>query len=205
MKPTPFILILFSSLLLLAGCKKEDTNSQTFPLHAAGNFSATDYAVYSACINSIFESSPELVIRQFTISSTPSELQARFSNALLTEFPDFPPTLFPDYISKNSSADFLGSQFTTPEKRIRQVAEQELEYYSETLNSQEFWGKFNLEYPNANGYLTFSKIGYNTDATHAILEMGHSWATAGGQGLLLYLRFNGTDWVILKSIQSWIA
>ena len=204
MKTTPLIIILFFSFLMIAGCKKDETNSQTFALHAEGNFTPKDYAVYSACLNSTFVSYPELVIRQYTVSSTASELQSRFSNALVAEFPDFPSTLFPDYITKNGARDFLGNKFTTPGKQIREVAESELNYYSATLNSAEFWGKFNEEYPNSNGYVSLSRTGYNSDSTHALVEMGHSWSTTGGQGLLIYLRFNGTDWMVLKSIVSWV-
>jgi hypothetical protein len=53
--------------------------------------------------------------------------------------------------------------------------------------------------------VSISRVGYNKAKTEAVVTMGASYGPLAGSGSLIFLTKAGNEWVIQKSIMTWIS
>jgi hypothetical protein len=114
-------------------------------------------------------------------------------------------TVFTDYIVKNDSVFFLGNLFNIAAKTVSLISEDELNFIFRSQDVNGGWEKFHTLYPNSNGYIQFSRVGFNAGKNQAIFEMGHFYASLGAGGLIVFLRKENNTWRVVQSFYTWIS
>ena len=114
-------------------------------------------------------------------------------------------TVFTDYIAKNDSVFFLGNPFNIPAKTVSLISEDELNFIFGSQDVTGGWEKFHTLYPNSNGYIQFSRVGFNAAKNQAIFEMGHFYASLGAGGLIVFLKKENNTWQVVQSFYTWIS
>jgi hypothetical protein len=71
------------------------------------------------------------------------------------------------------------------------------------LHSDRGWRAFYDEYPDAQGILTLSRVGFSDDRRQALLCYESRMAVEGGGGELVQLLFDGHRWVITERLPLW--
>tara|TARA_B100000315_G_C14439805_1_gene524170 strand:- start:267 stop:914 length:648 start_codon:yes stop_codon:yes gene_type:complete len=66
------------------------------------------------------------------------------------------------------------------------------------------WEKFYSHYPDADGLMTFSRVGFNEDLSQALVYIGAQWSDLSGTGIyvLLEKEVDGA-WAIALSLRAW--
>jgi hypothetical protein len=67
------------------------------------------------------------------------------------------------------------------------------------------WKDFYMKFTNSACEIFFSIIGYNKKKTQAIVEMGNTYASLGGEGSLIFLKLDNNEWKIVKAVHTWIS
>lgn len=73
------------------------------------------------------------------------------------------------------------------------------------LNGNEFWTIFRREYPECEGYVEFSPIGFSSNRNQAVVYYGRVTSNLGAKGELLLAEFQKGKWVIVDSFLLWIS
>ena len=72
-------------------------------------------------------------------------------------------------------------------------------------NQGEQWDNFDQKYPNAYGYLSFSRPGYNSSHSEALLYVEHACAGLCGSGHLYFLQKQKGHWRVVNKQLFWIS
>ena len=68
-----------------------------------------------------------------------------------------------------------------------------------------FWGRFYNEFPDSNGHLGLSPVGFSSDATQALVYASHVFWEVGGWGKLFHCALADGEWVVSGSLMLWIS
>lgn len=66
-----------------------------------------------------------------------------------------------------------------------------------------WWPDFYERYPNAQGILTLSRVGVNSEGTQALLYYGSSRAGLSGMGEMIILEKHNDRWIITERVMVW--
>ncbi|MFK8046531.1 MAG: hypothetical protein AB8B72_13625 [Crocinitomicaceae bacterium] len=69
----------------------------------------------------------------------------------------------------------------------------------------EGWERFNNDFGNSSGLLSFSRIAFNDGDTQAVFEISQSCGSLCGQGLIVFLEKEDGNWVYKGVVPTWIA
>jgi hypothetical protein len=165
-----------------------------------------EYAVYAALITeNVGENNAELLLVINEMPSpwiTPVDAQADFyekikedSPALLTETVD-------DLRAKNKESFKLTRNFNIKPQYVL-VSEQDLSF---DAKAGDWWKTFHDKYPKARGIMTFSRVGFNSNKTQALVyRANHCGGLCGGGNYYLLRKKNGV-WVIEGVVgPSWVS
>jgi hypothetical protein len=72
-------------------------------------------------------------------------------------------------------------------------------------SSENGWAEFYKHYPMADGYLKFSKIGYNPEHNRALIYIGYSGGMTSGYGFVVLYRLRSGQWIKLQKKDVWIS
>jgi hypothetical protein len=85
------------------------------------------------------------------------------------------------------------------------ISEEETDFFFNNPSINKSWETFYKKYPNSNGMIDFTRVGFNADKSQAIVEFGHYYASLGANGSLVYLVKEDNKWVIIKLLYTWIS
>ena len=205
MKTLRYMLLTITALALLVTCSKEDkSNSAEFPLKTSDNLDESDYRLYSLVMEELFPEPENLVVIQPTMAVSPSRAND-YMQSMKEGYPEMDTTLFSGYIQANDSVYYFENKFSVAPRQVILVSLVEIQHI---FNYEEFntgWEEFYRRYPNSGGTLSFSRIGYNTDNTQAMMELGNKYDGLGGQGYMIFLKFTDGEWTIAKINYTWVS
>jgi len=208
MKINKLLILSSICMFLFFACSKNEEEEIQFTLKTADVIDDVDYQIYSTVLTETQTISKQLIVFQtsskgMSISEeTGSDGYAKF---LKSEIPDLDLTVFIDYNRINSNAVNFDNKFTVNSKTVKLVGEEELNFIFSVPDINSGWEKFYTKYPESNGYTRFSRIGYNTDKTWAVLEIGNFYASLGAEGTIVILKKENTAWKIVKIRPTWIS
>jgi len=67
------------------------------------------------------------------------------------------------------------------------------------------WDLFFNTYPDSQGVLTFSSVGFSKDKDQALVYFGNQAGSVSGKGFLIQLEWNGKQWRIENRLPLWIS
>lgn len=208
MKLIKQVLLYFFIALFLVNCdNKNDMVEPDFKLSAADNLDSNEYQIYSLILNEKFTFLNDLVVSQKTLKST--SLTISFANdyyqPLKTEFPNLDTTVFTSLVESNVLAYNLDNKFTVSTKTTSLISSEELLYLFNSKDVNQGWSDFNRKYPNSNGMIGISRVGFNSDKSQAIVAVEHHYGSLGADGLLIYLTKEQNNWRIIKTTNVWVS
>jgi hypothetical protein len=183
-------------------------------LPPSGKVLAEEYEIYSAVIKQRFglvvscwlnrDEIGLIVIRRYTSAGffdyeSPSDIHKRLQHSE----PSLPQETIEDFLVKNEESYPLADNFNLP-SRVLLLEPEELE---EIFVGDPFygWREFYSRYPDAQGILTLSRVGFNADMSRALVYVGHSCDSLFGVGYYLILVKKDGEWSVQDEVQKWIA
>lgn len=115
-----------------------------------------------------------------------------------------------DFRAKNKQAQRLKSRFDVKVKYVLVSAEEIDGFFKEvdgeTNRVMDGWKKFYEKYPKSGGFVNFSRVGFNSDKTQALVYQSHSCGgLCGGGSYLLFTKKSGV-WVEKGSVGPvWVS
>jgi hypothetical protein len=198
-------IITLSALLISSFCyysceKDKNTESPEFSLQQADNFTTEEYEIYSLVIN---ESNAEkVVIKQKTTADT---LQSYYYSILKENNANIDSSVVINYYQMNGSSYYFDNNFNVSGKEIKLISTTEIQYIFSGQDINDGWDEFFKEYPNSEGIVEFTRIGFNQNHNQALLEIGRQDASLGGSGKIIFLQKVKNTWIIKDSIATWIS
>jgi hypothetical protein len=168
-----------------------------------------EYAVYSALINASLND--ENRNRPLVIEETPSpwigfidEERASFYDDLKKSSPALLAETVDDLQAKNKESHKFERRFDIGRPYLL-ISEKELEDIFQEGGGGG-WDEFFQKYPQARGFATFSRVGFNQEKTQALVYQAHSCGgLCGGGSYVLLVKSNGV-WTSKGSIGPvWVS
>lgn len=203
-------LLIYLPILLLLGitilsCEKDEEETKPyFSLKQSDQISGEIYDIYSLVINEKY-SSNKIVIEQASKTSIELKYENDFYDYLSKNYQDFDTSLVQIHENLNKNVVNFGEKFHSDTKEIILISSDELSYIFDSQDIDANWKKFYNDYVNSDGVIRFSRIAFNEDKTQAIFEIGHSYASLGGEGSIIYLKKKNGTWTIIEVIPTWIS
>ena len=159
---------------------------------------AEEYAVYSALIqqNPVhYNMGSPIVIQEHTTEGADT-----LDSAL--EYHDLPADLVASYRSRNAASYTLG-----PDLELEQDYALLLrgEYDELFPRRGANWAEFYTRYPEARGFVVFSRVGFDAAGDTALVEMGVRCGDLCAAGGLYLLVKEGGNWVVQGALLEWMA
>jgi hypothetical protein len=196
-------------MLLLLGamsyCKKAEKapGPQTvFMLKPADNLADIDYEIYSLILETNFSSTGNLVVTQETSHMGGPLSSDYYAHTLPPLGTQIDSTGFVDFNAKNEKVYNLGNNFHVDTRLVTLISADEIQ---DLFGSSDGWDQYYKRYPGSGGTISFSRIGYNTDQTEALVETGQASGSLSGYGMLIYLKKENNSWKITGSVNTWIS
>jgi hypothetical protein len=158
-----------------------------------------EYAVYSAMIqqNPIgFNLGSSILIREQTVAGLDTLEMA------LERAPPLPARLVDSYRSRNAALYTLDPNLDV-ELDYALIPEEEFEKILRRGGSD--WVRFRERYPEANGVVSFSRVGFGEKEDEALVLMGFVCGDLCGAGGLYLLVKEDGNWKIQESLIEWIS
>jgi hypothetical protein len=194
---TKFISLLLISTVFTAGC----TGSKTPPAPAI----AREYAVYEAVIEFLYLTKDiELIaIKNRTAADvSPSEslgseveyIREELGTAIELKTLD-------DYKAKNRRSHQLDADLSLDVPYVL-LGEAEL---AEIFERGGGWDQFYKIYPNSQGIMTLSRVGFNTQIDQALVYVANRPDDKVGEGYYALLTMKGGVWTVDNVVIAWIS
>lgn len=74
-----------------------------------------------------------------------------------------------------------------------------------TIGGGEGWERFRKDHPETSGIVTFSAVGFDSDGSHAVVNVSYLCASHCGNGSFFVLEKKDADWTISKEIGTWMS
>jgi hypothetical protein len=204
MKTIKYLLISIIILALLPQCSKEDSGNPEFHLKASDKLDEMDYRLYSLILDELFPETKNPVINQAT-SAFSASLGQEYLQTLKELYPEMDTTLFSEYCQVNDTVYYLENKFSVTSKKVTLISDEEIQFIFSTNDPNKGWEEFYRRYPDSGGTISFSRIGYNSVNTRAMVELGNMYASLGGEGRLIFLKLENNEWKIFLIILTWIS
>jgi len=208
MKINKLLILSSICMFLFFACSKNGEEEIQFTLKTSDVLEDVDYQIYSTVLTETQTNSKQLIVFQTSSKgmSISEEIGSDgYAKFLKSEIPDLDLTVFTDYNRINANAVNFDNKFTVNSKTVKLLGQEELNFIFSVPDVNGGWEKFYTKYPNSNGYTRFSRIGYNTDKTWAVLEIGNFYASLGAGGAIVILKKENTAWKIVKIQPTWIS
>jgi hypothetical protein len=200
MRTIKYLLVSVFVLALLVNCSKEDDgNNRGFSLKASDTLDDLDYHIYSRMMDELFDAENLVVVQE---TQAVNHDRAYFQY-LKENYPEMDTTVISDFMLKNDTVYSLENKFNVPAKDVSLVSTEEMEYIFNNSDINKGWEEFYRIFPNSAGEIRFTRIGYNTDKTQAMAELGNMYASQGGAGSLILLKLEYNRWIIAAEMPTW--
>lgn len=168
-----------------------------------------EYAVYSTVLSDeryINDRVKAVIIVDQTFgypSTGEKELFPQFESSLRERMPELSQTTFTDYLSKIRATRNLESLFNLKVKTVL-ISQKEVEsVFSE--HSMDGWGLIFEKYPESEGLITLSAVGFNPEMTQALVHVGIGCGGLCGVGSFFLLHKDNGLWKVQKKIMTWVS
>jgi hypothetical protein len=164
-----------------------------------------EYAVYDAMIaNNFLPSGYEriLIVDQTVagISAGPA-LQQDLDFLRENMAPDLQAETLADFVAKNERSYRIENHFSL-DVPVVLISNQAVD---EFLAAQDGWERFYEQYPNSQGMMTISRVGFNPSGQQALMYVGNQADLLAGEGNYVLLSKEGDEWKVTKTFQAWIS
>lgn len=207
MKTYIFILSTFLTTILFLNCANEEIKVEPeFNLHAADFFNQMDYNIYNLVLEEYYSDSALIIIRQqIDYNLPPIAYHSGFDsgdyyNYIKLNMPEIDTIAFLNFLSNNDTISYLDNLFKVNKSTISLFSEEKYDYLFD--RNKDTWKLFYAKYPNSNGLIELSRIGYNDEVNQAILEIWHAGGWTGGKGVMYFLSKKNNTWVITKTKET---
>jgi hypothetical protein len=166
---------------------------------------ADEFLVYKAVLQSfIRKETKRLVIRKQT-TTVAENFSSRFGENLIEPLPTLSKETIDDFGSRNQKPVTLTDRFNLKLK-INFVGEEINKLFeNNAVGGKDGWKIFNKKYPNANGIISISRVGFNKSKTQALISVSHSCGSLCGEGSYKLLKKKNNNWEIEKSFTTWVS
>jgi len=158
---------------------------------------AEEYLVYTALIKSLYTDSPALQV----ILNDHTELSKIASAEKITELGQGSSAIALDFQHRNLQKYPLQDHLILAAILILISNEDFKKIIGPGLNADSFYAAF----PNAQGFLTLSRVGFNPARTQAIAYSAEWKGPLNGAGYLYFLVKTNNQWTIQTKILDWIS
>jgi len=188
--------------LLVVGCILVIAPAWVVAQPARGDASAREeYAVYSTLISQKFvRDDTRLVVITNPTCCANEDLDVWRMKAL----EPFSADTLESFKTANKQSVHLEREFTLS-VTYRIVDYKSIEELFASIMLDESWNKFYEMYPQSNGYLRLSRVGFNKERTEALVSTGWMRGELYGEGKwYLLTKVNGA-WRVQRSVGTWIS
>lgn len=199
MKKIKTIVACFSILLLFVHCSKDsDKDEETLETIDS------EYSVYSAILNQGFENLKKpLIVQQTSDLNTSFSLQGDVYEVRI-EPEGIEREVFDDLLLKNDTIYELENKFDIAPREAQLITDTELQaIFSDSALSG--WDEFYKEFPDSGGFMRFSRVGFNSDGTEALVEYAYIFGGLGAEGGFVYLQRENQQWSLKKFVLVWLS
>lgn len=165
-----------------------------------------EYAVYSAVIGEMIQDRPyvELIVigdRTSTEDSYTESLESKLKQ-VEKQMPELEPSTLKDFRVQNENPARLEPRLKL-EKRYALVSIEDVAEFFKEGGGQ--WDAFYEKYPQSQGIMQFSRVGFNPAMNQALVYVGNLYANlAGAGGFVMLTRKNGI-WTPGAYVTGWVS
>ena len=124
---------------------------------------------------------------------------------LLANVPNHLPALskatFDDFLTNNESRILLKDSFTLPVKRVF-ISDEEL---NSILKSKLYWEAFYKKYPNSQGVMTLSNVGFDAQKKQALVYISNTRGSLDAIGIYVVLEKQNNVWRVKENYAAWAS
>ncbi len=162
------------------------------------NISLEEYLVYSVLIEARYPQKdfPRIVIQENTVSKS-----LRSADLLKKKLPELEEEIIKDFQDKDNQVYHLDRRFVLDVDYILLTNKERGEIFA----FENGWKVFYDRYPNANGILEFSRVGFNSQRTKALIYQGNQSNGLSGMGQYVLLLKKDGKWEIEKEVPTWMS
>jgi hypothetical protein len=185
----------------------------TAPAAFLGPEMSPDYAVYDAVLEALFVAeepagtSPRHVIADSTDLGARVDLDHEYFRREFGSFYPIVQAIRADYALRGSVRAPLDARSFHVRGRVELVSPRELASLDRSANQNPdtFWQAFYLQFPGAHGHVSFSRPGYDSEGTHALLSYAHGCGGRCGDWGIVLLERRGDTWVVLRRVLTMMS
>ena len=165
-----------------------------------------EYEVYSALIEGKFsmEALQQVVIKDQTdIFSTLGESQDT-QDRLRKELPGLKKETLEDFVTRSAENIPLKAESFDLSKPVKLLSESEVNSFFNSTDTNG-WDSFYTQYPDSQGLLTLSRVGFDKNQEQALVYYGNMSHWLAGAGFYVLLVKTNGEWQIKKETMAWIS
>lgn len=189
---------LIYSFVLTTLCSCSSSPSKFPASEAPKKVVPEEYAVYDAIINDLYikEDVKIIVLREQTIdflhSGDDLEVPMKY---VKNKFPKLANDTLNDFLTRNGHTHILENEFKLRVPCVLISEEQYREVWN-TVDGRFGWTEFYNKHPGAQGIAALSRVGFNNKKDQALVYLGNSPSTMGGQSYYVLLEKQGGNWKV---------
>jgi len=181
-------------LLLLGGCAGPTPTA---------DINVEENAIYAALIGQRYvrDDIKLIVIKEQTSPFIqPDELESVLQNAK-EGLPGLSNATLEDFRAKNQESHPVGADLKLDVKYVL-IGQAEME---EIFQDSTGWNKFYTRYPNSQGVMTLSRVGFNEALDQALVYVGNQSDGKAGAGYFFLLSKADGQWTVQSEMMVWIS
>lgn len=161
-----------------------------------------EYAVYSALISARYVAGniQQVVIHDQTGVDPFDNLDQRMEY-VQNNIPELTQEMIDDFVENNKVAYPLESRFSLAVKYVLISEEQSRQIFA----GQNGWDEFYKQYPNSQGEMTLSRVGFNATRDMALVYVGNQSYWLAGAGYFLLMVKENNVWKVQQETMAWIS
>ncbi len=188
------------SMCFLGGCAKPYSESN---LPYEDEAERDEYSIYSLSIEHVYMrnllSNHKSEIGSIVIISQTNELIKYWRDEFIDDIENegIPENVIEDWRKENESTGFLKRKFNLSYE-YDLVTRTELD----EIEDVNFFGEFYRRYPDSNGLISVSKIGFDKAKNTALIHVIHSYGTLGATYNFILLKRTDGAWSVVRRIST---
>ncbi len=193
----PILLFVIVFLLSCVTLIPEATETMKTPTNTP-DLSAEEFAIYAALLH-LGEGQGMRVIQDRTDTAF---ISGEHSITYIQEqLPQVDPETIADLQAKNQESYALQDLFPPEVEGVVFISREEVDAFFEDGG----WDAFYEKYPQANGIIEVSRVGFNSAGDEALVYVGNQHDYLAGAGFLVWMEKVDRQWVEKERIMLWIS
>jgi hypothetical protein len=162
-----------------------------------------EYAVYSALIEASYATNKlgMIVIQDHTGLGVSGNDPQQFAY-LRKSLPEVDQPLLDDFQARNVQSEPIEDRFTLKTQLVLISQDEVTGLFGQGGGA---WDEFYKKYPNSQGLMTLSKVGFNAAGDKALVYVGNQSHFLAGAGFAVVLGKKNGVWTILNQVMLWIS